>query len=736
MTNPWTFPSTNQLLSIVNLLLPLLLSSSTGTDALSMSTSTSNADSAYHNLQSVNANNDAYEFLEEVDSDESLAFAKAENAKCLEALGNPEDSEIYQKLLKVLENNDRIPYGNKVGNVFGDPKEGLIYNFWKDDKNIKGLLRRTTMSSYVNGDPIWEPVLDVDKLAEKDGISWVSKGNVPLPVSRDDVDKSENRSVVSRTLIRLSDGGADAIYVKEFCLKSKLFVSELPSGGEDDPLANVGFELPEAKSRILYKSRDVLLVGSDFGPGTMTDSGYPMIFKEWVRGTKLEDAPIVFQGEKTDVSVSVAIDDERFRNGHLLETHTRSTSFYTSRVRVRKLRPEHLYAVNDPRREGIPEPPEFVWLDIPDDSDPYFFSTAMTVELRSEWNVGGKTYKKGSLLYCDFDEFISKGKENVSFSILFEPTDNRALNGFTATQNFITLRVFEDVKSKLVVMRFCQESKKFVVEGGDEEAQICESDVWAVDRRAGDDVWCDISSFTQPSTLYKTNINDIKTNTTTAIESSAARIKSLPPQYDAENIDVVQKMATSADGTLVPYFIVKRKDTVYDGNNPTLLYGYGGFEISLTPHYVSTQGVSWLERGGVYVEANIRGGGEYGPRWHQAALKENRMKAYEDFIAVGEDLCKSGICKPSTLGARGGSNGGLLMGMMLVLRPDLFGAIHCAVPLLDMKRFHLLLAGASWMAEYGNPDEDFENYLHKYSPFHLIDPEKDYSPFLVTTSTR
>lgn len=214
-------------------------------------------------------------------------------------------------------------------------------------------------------------------------------------------------------------------------------------------------------------------------------------------------------------------------------------------------------------------------------------------------------------------------------------------------------------------------------------------------------------------------------------------MKALPDKFDSSDLEVVQRMATSKDGTSIPYFIVMKKGTKLDGNTPTLLYAYGGFEISMTPRYSPGQGVSWLERGGIYVEANIRGGGEYGPQWHQAALKENRNKCFEDFIAVGEDLCKSGICKPSTLGARGGSNGGLLMGMMLIMRPDLFGAIHCAVPLLDMERYHLLLAGASWMAEYGNPDEgDFEKFLNKYSPFHLIDPDVSYPPFLVTTSTR
>ena len=309
----------------------------------------------------------------------------------------------------------------------------------------------------------------------------------------------------------------------------------------------------------------------------------------------------------------------------------------------------------------------------------------------------------------------------------------------------------DNVKSKLEFYKIGDEGFTFV--GGDKEAQIRSCDAAAIDSTENDEIWLYTSGYTQPSALSLGDVSlvehqptEAEADVTVKVEDEQTNgqsyhiedLKSLPEMYDATDLVVSQKFAKSKDGTEIPYFIVSKQDVVLDGTNPTLLYGYGGFEISLGPKYISTVGVSWLERGGVYVEANIRGGGEFGPKWHQAGLKAKRHKYYEDFIAVGEDLVSSEICTPATLAARGGSNGGLLMGMMYVSRPDLFGAIHCAVPLLDMKRFHTLLAGASWMAEYGDPDtSDWDEFLHKYSPYHLIDESDErYPPMLVTTSTR
>mmetsp|Transcript_10923 Transcript_10923/g.16367 ORF Transcript_10923/g.16367 Transcript_10923/m.16367 type:complete len:811 (+) Transcript_10923:146-2578(+) len=690
---------------------------------------------------------DPYIYLEEVESEESLAFARNENEKCLAALGSPEESETYGKLLQVLENDDRIPYAGKMGKSFGsDDDEELVYNFWKDKNNTKGIWRRTTLRSYKSDQkPDWETIIDLDELGKKDNISWVYKGTTPLARSRDDPLKNENGRTVTRSLISLSVGGADATVLRELCLVNKTFVCDA-TADDGDELGNWEFTLPEAKTRASYKSRDVLYVGSDFGPGSLTDSGYPRVVKEWVRGTSIEDAPIIFEGEKTDVSVSAYINDQRSRGGPIYEMHHRSLTFYTSRQWARKLEPEHLLPAADPKRIGAPEPADFVEMDVQEDAFVSFFSNLITIKLRSDWKVGGRMYKTGSLLVVPFNDFVSQGKDRCTFQVLFEPSESSALDDYCVTKNFLLLSIIEDVKSKLTFLKFDVENGSFTEVGGDSEAKIRSTSAWAVDSTESDEFWCSISGYTQPTSLYIADANRLDESSSLVShhgDSSQASfylenlIKSLPPQYAGDGFDVQQRLATSKDGTKIPYFLVVKNGIKMDGNTPTLLYGYGGFEISMTPHYTGTQGVAWLERGGAYVEANIRGGGEYGPGWHQAALKANRNKAFEDFIAVAEDLCESGLCKPQTLGTRGGSNGGLLMGMMLVLRPDLFGAIHCAVPLLDMQRFHTLLAGASWMAEYGNPDtDDWDKFLCNYSPYHLINQNQEYPPILFTTSTR
>jgi len=608
----------------------------------------------------------------------------------------------------------------------------MMYNFWKDSNNPKGLWRKTTFESYKSDEPVWETVLDLDALAEKDGISWVYKGSSKLSRSLDPLSNSmgEGSDMFTRALLNLSRGGADAVHIKEFDLIKEDFVSEDEGG----------FILPEAKTRASYKSRDVLHVGSDFGEGSLTDSGYPRVIKEWVRGTKIEDAPIVFEGEASDVSVSVGINDQRRRNGPIYESRSRALTFYTTKRWVRRVQYEHLLAPNDPKREGIEEPEDFKEVDVQEDASVSYVGKRMMISLRSDWEPvpGGQTYKAGSLLDTDADAFLTKGKESVEYSVLFEPTERTAYDGYTCTKNYLILSTMDNVKSKLSFYKIGDDGFTYV--GGDKEAQILDSSASPIDSTDSDEIWLYTSGYTQPSAL---SLGDASKAVTDSGEDSKQSyhledLKSLPAMYDTTDLVVTQKFATSKDGTEIPYFVISKKGIALDGNNPTLLYGYGGFEISLGPKYIATVGLAWLERGGVYVEANIRGGGEFGPTWHQAGLKANRHKIYEDFIAVGEDLCSSKICKPATLAARGGSNGGLLMGMMYVMRPDLFGAIHCAVPLLDMKRFHTLLAGASWMAEYGDPDSsDWDDFLHKYSPYHLIDESVDkYPPMLVTTSTR
>jgi len=676
---------------------------------------------------------DPYVWLEEVESERSLEFAKSSNAKCLEALGDPTKSGTgtYERVLAILESDDRIPHVRKYGR--DEDGEEVLFNFWKDGKNPKGLWRKTTMSSYRTSAPQWTTVLDLDDLAKTDDVSWVWKGSTPLPRSRDP--ESDGGRRVTRSLLSLSRGGADATHVREFDLTAGKFV----------PAEEGGFVLPEAKTRASYRSRDVLSVGSDFGPDTLTDSGYPRTVRHWLRGTKVEDAPVVFEGEKTDVSVGSYLDDQRVRGGPIYEVRYRSMTFYTSKYWVRTTEYENLLAPDDPLREGVEEPGEFVEVDVQDDANIDFLGKWMIVSLRSDWEPKqGTSFKSGSLLYVDAETFLNKGKEACEYNVLFEPTDRSAAETYSTTKNYLILSIIENVKSKLLFYKLEEDGSLNLV-GGDNEAQIRACHAGAIDPQESDAFWFTTSGYTQPSTLCLADASSVGKEKEDTAEADAefdeeyvlSKMKSLPPQYDAEGLTVTQGTAVSKDGTEVPYFLVSKKDTVLDGNTPTLLYGYGGFEISLGPKYIASSGIAWLERGGAYVEANIRGGGEFGPKWHQAALKKDRNKSYEDFIAVAERLIETGLCRSETLAIRGGSNGGLLMGNMYVMRPDLFGAIHCAVPLLDMKRYHTLLAGASWMAEYGDPDTDDWEFLEGYSPYHQIDGEvKKYPPMLVTTSTR
>ena len=659
---------------------------------------------------------DPFIYLEEVESEASLNFAKSANEKCLAELGDPTSSSTYDRVLAVLESDDRIPYAGKMG--YNTDGEAIVFNFWKDSKNPKGLWRKTTVESYKTEQPEWTTVLNVDDLAEQDQVSWVWKGSRVLPRRRDP--ESEGGRIVTRALLSLSRGGSDAVHTKEFDLQLGDFVTDRP------------FNLPEAKTSASYKSRDVLLVGTDMGVGSLTDSGYPRQVREWVRGTDIQDAPVIFEGESTDVSVGCYIDDNRHYGGPIYEIRYRSMTFYTSKYWVRPVQFEHLLA--PAAREGVDGPGDFVEVDVQDDAKVDFLGNMLLITLRSDWEVADQTFMQGSVIYCNAKKFLEEGKDACDYTILFEPTERTALEYYTATKNFVILVSMDNVKSKLDFYKIEDDAASLQYVGGDKEPQARAVSASAVDSQDSDEFWFTTSGYTEPSTLNLANASKVESGDDYVLEV----VKSLPAQYDASNLEVVQNFATSKDGTKVPYFIVKKKGIELNGKTPTLLYGYGGFEVSLGPNYIASVGISWLERGGAYVEACIRGGGEFGPSWHQAALKENRNKAYEDFIAVGEDLCASGLCKPGTLAARGGSNGGLLMGNMYLQGKDLFGAIHCAVPLLDMKRFHTLLAGASWMAEYGNPDtDDWDNFLHKYSPYHNIDESVDkYPPMLVTTSTR
>ena len=417
---------------------------------------------------------------------------------------------------------------------------------------------------------------------------------------------------------------------------------------------------------------------------------------------------------------------------------------------MREIQPEHLLAPSDPARMSVGEPGEFIELETQDDADLSLLGNLMLISLRSDWEPvpGGKKYIKGSLIHVPIHDFLTKGASSCAYTVLFEPTDRTAYEYYTATKNYMILATMENVKSKLEFYKIEDNGSTLrLLQSAPSVAEIRDCSASPIDSYSGsDEFWFSTSGYLSPSALFLADASKMEKALEDEKEEArdgevdrfiVKKLKELPHKFDASDMTVAQETATSKDGTQVPYFIVKRKDTVLNGKNPTMLYGYGGFEVSLGPHYGATSGLAWLERGGVFVEANIRGGGEFGPTWHQSAVKASKYNSYDDFIAVAEHLISSGICNPKTLGVRGGSNGGLLMGNMYTRRPDLFGAIHAAVPLFDMKRYHLLLAGASWMAEYGDPDtSDWDQFMSSFSPYHNVKSNVDYPPILVTTSTR
>jgi prolyl oligopeptidase len=568
---------------------------------------------------------------------------------------------------------------NKARIPYASRTGDYVYNFWKDETHTRGIYRRTTLEEYAKAEPKWETVLDIDALGKAEGVNWVYKGmNCQYPQNE-------------RCLVSLSRGGADAAEVREFDLTTKTFVDKTQQP----------FFVSEAKSRVSWIDKDTVFVGTDFGDGqSMTDSGYPSIVKLWKRGTPLSEAKTVFKGDKTSVASSgyVIFDDKT-----PLNLITESLTFYTAK---------HYVYQND----------KLVSLAIPEDADiKGYFKGQLYIELKSELVTAKGTFKQGAVVSTPVDKLIAQKPE---FSEFVSPTATSFISQINFSQSAIWVTWLDDVKSKLV--RYTQNDKgEWVSKTAPFEANGTLS-VFDV-QRDSDDFFVDYTSFLEPSTLYRVD----------GATLNAEKVKGMPQQFAADKFETKQYFVKSKDGTKVPYFVVMAKDIKLDGSNPTLLYAYGGFEVSRLPAYSATVGKNWLEQGGVYVLANIRGGGEYGPAWHQAALKQNRHKAFEDFEAIAEDLIARKITTSQHLGIQGGSNGGLLMGAAFTRRPDLYNAVVCQVPLLDMKRYNKLLAGASWMGEYGNPDIENEwQYINTYSPYHNLKQGVKYPKVFFTTSTR
>jgi prolyl oligopeptidase len=608
---------------------------------------------------------DPYLWLEEVEGEKALAWAKEQSAAAaaeLEAV--PEFAELHEQLLKIYTSRDRIPNPGIRG--------AWVYNYWQDKSHVRGIWRRTFLDEYIKSSPAWETVLDLDALAEAEGENWVWKGsNCLAPEYR-------------HCMVTLSRGGGDASVRREFDAVAKSFVED-------------GFFVPEAKSRVGWKDENTLWIGTDFGEGSLTKSGYPRFSREWKRGTKLESARTIFEGSVDDVSVSA------------FSMHT----------------PEGRY-------DFVSKTPEFfrgttyirlgerlVKVDIPEDANLQgVFKDQMLVALRSDWTVGGTTYPGDALLAIDLDDFLAGSR---SFEVLFEPEERVSLGRVTNTLNHLLITTLDNVRGRLYRLTPGKNGWKTEEVSLPGLGTIRLGSTGDVD----DSYFFTYTDFLTPSSLYL--VRDGK---------DPEPIKSSPVWFDTDGMSVEQFEATSVDGTKVPYFVFKPKGFTANGVNPTLLYGYGGFEISQVPRYSGSTGSAWVSRGGVYVLANIRGGGEFGPKWHNAAVKENHQTNFDDFAAIAEDLIARKITSPDHLGIMGGSQGGLLVGGTFVQRPELFKAVVCLVPLLDMKRYNKLLAGNSWMAEYGNPDTDDWEYIQTWSPYHNLRNGTDYPKVFFATSTR
>lgn len=618
---------------------------------------------------------DSHLWLEEVEGADALAWVTAQNDRTLAALqADPHYASNEAAALEVLNSSERIPYGTVRG--------GLVYNFWQDATNVRGLWRRTTLASYATETPDWETILDFDKLAADEGANWVYKGANcfrPSPGAK------------YRCLVSLSDGGKDAVVNREFDLETKTFIEG-------------GFVTPEAKQGVAWAGADTLLIATDWGDGTLTESGYPFIVKRWQRGTPLDSAEEVLRGKPTDVGVwpmAMKLEDGRILQGAVL-----AETFFTSKY--------FWFPDGEAGAVEWPLPPKVTPKGLY--KGQYLFS------LEQDWAPEGQgEFKAGDLVSFPLEDFLQT-RALPKLSIAFRPSETQAVEGVAVAKGAALLSIIDNVVGKLLRLEPSAD--------GWTAAPVTLPGTGAVSIAFADDeetaVFLNYVDFLTPDSLLSYDI---------AI-GAVSPLKSLKPKYDASGLKVEQFFAVSKDGTKVPYFIVHRADIALDGTTPTLLYGYGGFQVSYGPAYSPVTGRLWLEQGGAYVLSNIRGGGEFGPNWHQAGLKQNRQRIYDDFIAIGEDLIARGITSPELLGIMGGSNGGLLMGVMLNQRPDLWNAVVVQVPLLDMLRYHLLLAGASWVDEYGSPDVPEERaFLETISPYHNFNAAKPYPvPFFVTST--
>lgn len=593
----------------------------------------------------------SYDFLRELDSPEALDWARKRSQQTMEHF---RDQELQDRMLAALNTDDRIPMPRRRGD--------LLFNFWRDAEHPRGMWRTTTLESFL-GTPQWRTLIDVDKLATAEGENWVWKGaHVRSPF-------------YDRALVKLSRGGADATEIREFDLVTGEFVAD-------------GFRIPEAKTDVSWLDRDTLLVGTDMGEGSLTDSGYPARVYRWRRGQELSAAELFFEGSQSDVAVGGWHDA---MPGFERTFVTRSLDFYRSRTYL--------------DRGGLQ------LVDIPEDCGFASFRQWLFIAPRTDF----AGIPAGGLGVIGFEEFFAGSRD---FTDVFLPTPARSLQGLSFTKNYAVLSILDNVASHIVAVPLGDWGRHDTL-----VRDLATVSVAGTSPLRDDEIWLTTTSFEHPTSLLHGHIG-----------GPIYQVKQAPRQFDCPNSETRQHWATSADGTKIPYFVTGK---FADAPQPTLVHAYGGFEVSLRPYHSALLGMGWLERGGLHVEANLRGGGEFGPLWHSQVTKTARHKVWEDHRAVIEDLISRGYCTPECLGIRGGSNGGLLTAGALVQYPHLLGAVVSQVPLTDMENFHTMSAGASWMAEYGNPEIPEElAAIQEWSPLRGVAKQPAYPPCLVTTSTR
>ena len=614
---------------------------------------------------------DPYIWMEDVTSDRVDAWVAQKNAQSLGTLqSDPRYQGLFDQALDILQSPDRIPFGSLT-------RGGHVDNFWQDADHVRGIWRRTTRESYNSANPVWETILDVDALSASEGANWVYKGSTCL--------SPEGRYC----LISLSDGGKDAVTIREYDTQTRQFVEN-------------GFVLPESKTGVSWIDADTLLISYAYGEEALTSSGYSRSARILKRGQSLDQAVEVLSGDKTDMMVSGY--GLRDADGVLKATIIqRMSDFYNSDKYLLKA-DGSVEKLALPSRGGINA----------------LVAGQLIISTDQDWTApSGQTFKTGEVFAYDLDAWLNDNTVQAVSIIL--PGEREAIEAISATRNRLIIALYENVRGSI----YAYDPKDWSRTRLDLPQNITVG--ISSTSNEDDSLLLSASGYLTPSSLYSAD----------AITGAVSLTKSLPAKFDVTGMIVDQHQATSKDGTLIPYFVVRREDAPMDGSNPTILYGYGGFQSSLLPSYSGTIGKLWLERGGVYVIANTRGGGEFGPRWHQAALQENRQRAHEDFQAVALDLTARGITSQPHLGIMGGSQGGLFMGAMLTQRPDLINAAVIQVPLFDMMRYHKLLAGDSWKGEYGDPDiAEQRAWIAEYSPYQKLSADAPYPEVFIHTSTK